>query len=51
MLRQRTRTIPASDKLKIKVAGYQYDRVDGLADGRVHIEGCETQFEAAKIGG
>jgi 4,5-dihydroxyphthalate decarboxylase len=43
-------TAPASGKLKIKVAGYQYDRVAGLADGRVPIEGCAAQFEAAKIG-
>lgn len=40
----------ASDKLKIKVAGYNYDRVAGLADGRVQVEGCETQFEQAKVG-
>ena len=39
-----------SGKLKIKVAGYQYDRVQALADGRVKIAGCESQFEAAKIG-
>ncbi len=44
------KTALASDKLKIKVAGYKYDRVAGLADGRAQIEGCETQFEAAKIG-
>ena len=40
----------ASDMFTIRVAGYQYDRVAGLADGRVQIEGCETQFEPAKIG-
>jgi 4,5-dihydroxyphthalate decarboxylase len=40
----------ASSKLTVTVAGYQYDRVAGLADGRVQIEGCETQFESAKIG-
>jgi len=44
------KTAAASGKLKIKVAGYKYDRVEGLIDGRVHIDGCETQFEAAKIG-
>jgi len=48
--RAEEKTALASGKLKIKVAGYQYDRVEGLADGRVQIEGCETQFEAAKIG-
>ena len=41
------KTPAASGKLKIKVAGYQYDRVAGLADGRVQIEGCEAQFEDA----
>jgi 4,5-dihydroxyphthalate decarboxylase len=48
--RARNKTTPASNKLKIKVAGYRYDRVAGLADGRVQIAGCETQFEDAKIG-
>ena len=41
---------PPSGKLKIKLAGYQYDRVEPLIDGRVQIEGCETDFEIAKIG-
>jgi 4,5-dihydroxyphthalate decarboxylase len=36
--------------LKIQLAGYQYDRVAALIDGRVHIEGCETEFVPAKIG-
>lgn len=39
----------ASSKLKVTVAGYKYDRVAGLADGRVQIEGCETKFVPAKI--
>ena len=41
---------PDSGYLKIKMAGYDYDRVKGLMDGRVQIEGCETQFEVARIG-
>jgi 4,5-dihydroxyphthalate decarboxylase len=41
---------PNSNKLKVKIAGYQYDRVQGLADGRIQIEGCETEFVDAKIG-
>ena len=41
---------PSSGYLKIKMAGYDYDRVKGLMDGRVQIEGCETQFEIARIG-
>jgi len=34
----------------IIVAGYRYDRVDALVDGRVPIEGCDVTFEEAKIG-
>ncbi len=41
---------PASGDLKIKMAGYDYDRVKGLMDGSVQIEGCETHFEVARIG-
>ncbi len=41
---------PASGKLKIKIAGYNYDRVQGLMDGRVRVEGCQSQFEVAAIG-
>lgn len=40
----------ASGKLALKVAGYKLDRVDALIDGRVQIEGCDMQFEAASIG-
>jgi 4,5-dihydroxyphthalate decarboxylase len=43
------KTAPPSGKLKIEVAGYKYDRVEGLADGRVKIEGCESQFVGSKI--
>jgi 4,5-dihydroxyphthalate decarboxylase len=39
-----------SRKLKIKIAGYDYDRVEGLIDGRVQVEGCATEFETARIG-
>ena len=40
---------PASGKLKIKIAGYQYDRVAGLIDGRVQVDRCEAQFETGRI--
>ena len=40
-----------SDQLPITVAGYEYDRVHALMDGRVQIEGCDTHFEAGLIGG
>ena len=40
-----------SSKLSIKIAGYKYDRVDPLINGKVQIEGCDTQFEIDAIGG
>ncbi len=40
----------ATNNLPLKVAGYKLDRVDALIDGRVQIEGCDMQFEVAKIG-
>jgi len=39
-----------SKGLAINMAGYKTSRVKALVDGRVKIEGCETQFEAGKIG-
>jgi 4,5-dihydroxyphthalate decarboxylase len=40
----------SSDKLKVKIAGYQYDRVEALIDGRVQVERCDTRFEVSSIG-
>ena len=37
-------------KLIIDMAGYDYDRVQPLIDGRVEIEGCKTNFEVSRIG-
>ena len=37
-------------ELPIRVAGYDYDRVHALIEGRVEIEGCKTRFEIARIG-
>ena len=37
-------------KLTINMAGYDYDRVQALIDGRVEIEGCTTKFEVSQIG-
>ena len=48
--RAKEKKAAASDKLKIKIAGYKYDRVEGLIDGRVKVEGCEAQFEVSSIG-
>ena len=38
------------DKLTVNMAGYDYDRVQALIDGRVEIEGCTTKFEVSQIG-
>jgi len=39
-----------SKGLAIAMAGYRYNRVEALVDGRVKVKGSETQFEVAKIG-
>jgi 4,5-dihydroxyphthalate decarboxylase len=39
-----------SQKLAIQIAGYKFDRIAALADGRVGIEGCDVNFEEAAIG-
>ncbi len=39
-----------SNRLSITMAGYKFNRVDALVDGRVKIEGCDARFEVAKIG-
>ena len=36
--------------LPITLAGYKYDRIAPLADGRVGIEGCDVTFEQDAIG-
>ncbi len=36
--------------LKLQVAGYQYDRVAALADGRVKVDGCDVDFCKDNIG-
>jgi 4,5-dihydroxyphthalate decarboxylase len=39
-----------SRKLPITMAGYAFDRVDALVDGRVQVDGCESRFEVSSIG-
>jgi len=39
-----------SQKLDITVAGYDFDHVRALIDGRVQVEGCTVQFQPGKIG-
>lgn len=36
--------------LAITVAGYKFDRVQPLAEGRVKVKGCDATFEVAAIG-
>ena len=46
------RTYAASqEKLSIRMSGYDYDRVNGLIDGSVEIEGYDHAFEVDTIGG
>ena len=40
----------AVQKLDITIAGYNYDHVKALIDGRVQVEGCSTQYQPGKIG-
>ena len=44
------KSAPASGKLQIRIAGYKYDRVEALIDGRVQVDGCRARFEASSIG-
>lgn len=39
-----------SGKLDITIAGYPFDHVQALIDGRVQVEGCNTTFQRGKIG-
>jgi len=43
------RTSSKSNRLSITIAGYPFDRVKGLVDGSVKVEGCETRFEVSSI--
>ena len=40
----------ASKDLHIKLAGYDFNRVKAIVDGRVKINGCSTTFVKAGIG-
>lgn len=43
-------TAPIDQKLPLKMAGYKFDRVAALTDGRVGVDGCNVNFEVAAIG-
>jgi len=38
-----------SGGLSITLGGYEYDRIQELADGRVAVKGCNTRFEPSNI--
>ena len=40
----------SSEGLSLTIAGYPYERVRALQDGRVPVPGCDVRFETAKIG-
>ena len=42
--------VEESDLLKLKVAGYDMDRLKGIVNGSVPIEGCEVEFHKIGIG-
>ncbi len=43
------RTSSKSGRPSITIAGYPFDRVKGLVNGKVKVEGCDTRFEPASI--
>ena len=43
------RTTSSSNSLSLTIAGYPFDRVKGLVDGKVKVEGCNTKFEVSNI--
>lgn len=45
-----TSPIEESAGLAISMAGYDYDRVHSLIDGRVGVEGCDIDFEISSVG-
>jgi len=40
----------SNNKLQLRLAGYDYDRVAGLMNGSVEIDGCDVSFEVDGIG-
>jgi 4,5-dihydroxyphthalate decarboxylase len=39
----------AADKLQVKIAGYAYDRVRAIQDGRLGLNGCDVSFHVEDI--
>jgi len=44
------RTGPFGQGLPITMAGYEYNRVRALSEGKVTVQGCASQFEVTSIG-
>ena len=42
--------VEAVNEFPITIAGYPYDRVKGLIDGRVKVDRCQVKFEIGRIG-
>jgi len=42
-------TSSKSSRPSITIAGYPFDRVKGLVNGKVKVEGCDTRFEVSSI--
>jgi len=42
-------TSSKSSRPSITIAGYPFDRVKGLVDGKIKVEGCDTRFEVSSI--
>ena len=45
-----TASLSAPEKLDITIAGYNFDHVRALIDGRAAVEGCNVQYQPGKIG-
>jgi 4,5-dihydroxyphthalate decarboxylase len=45
-----TKSDKSSGALDITIAGYHFDHVRALADGKVPVEGCNVTFQPGKIG-
>ncbi len=45
----RAKDQPVGDKIEVKVAGYAYDRVRAIQDGRLGAEGCAVSFHPENI--
>ena len=45
-----TEAMPSSKKgMPLRIAGYRFNRLAALVDGKVPVEGCDVSFELAKI--